>query len=138
MIRSRNGTPRATSLEAERIHCAGETENAEAITARGRPGRKQNERSPTLRRAKPLTRNSRTPADERNAGDWSERDSDGTSSTDGEAETKGKRRRLEQSARGRARTIAKAGEDPTLANLSFLERVSVSHGTEAMYRTRVV
>ena len=50
MIRSRNGTPRATSLEAERIHCAGETENAEAIAARGRPGRKQNERSPTLRR----------------------------------------------------------------------------------------
>ena len=78
-------------------------------------------RSPTLRRAKPLTRNS----------------SDGTSSTDGEAETKRKQIRLEQSARGRARAIAKAGEDPTLGNLSFLERVSVSHGTEAKYRTRV-
>ena len=75
-----------------------------------------------LRRAKPLTRNAR---------DWSERDSDGTSSTDGEAETKRKQRRLEQSAWRRARAHAKNGEDPTLANLSFLERVSVSHGTEA-------
>ena len=44
---------------------------------------------------------------------------------------------MEQSARGWTRAIAKAGEDPTLANLSFLERVSVSHGTEAKYRTRV-
>ena len=94
-------------------------------------------RSPTLRRAKPLTRNSKTPADEENAGVWSERDSDGTSSTDGEVETKRKQRRLERSARGRARALAKAGEDPTLANLSFLERVSVSRGAEGKYRTRV-
>ena len=53
-------------------------------------------------------------------------DSDGTSSSDGEVETKRKQRRLEQSA-----------WDPTLANLSFLEGVSVSHGTEAKYKTRV-
>ena len=75
--------------------------------------------SPTLHRAKPLTRNLRTPADEENAGDGSERDSDATSSTDGDAETKKKQQRLERSAWGRARAIAKVGEDPTLANLSF-------------------
>ena len=67
-------------------------------------------------------------------GDWSEKDSDGTSSTDGEAETKRKQIRLEQSARGRSTAIWNAGEDPTLANLSFLERVSVSHGTETKYK----
>ena len=93
--------------------------------------------SPTLHRTKPRTRNLRTPADEENAGDWSEKDRDGTSSTDGDAETKKKQRLLERSARGRARAIAKAGEDPTLANLSFLERVSVSHGTEAKYKKQV-
>ena len=52
-------------------------------------------------------------------------------------ETKKKQRRLERSARGRARAIAKAGEDPTLANLSFLERVLVSHGTETRYKKQV-
>ena len=40
-------------------------------------------------------------------------------------------------ARGRARAISKAGEDPILADLSFLERVSVSHGTETKYKKRV-
>ena len=45
-------------------------------------------RSPTLRRAKPLTTNLKTPTDEENAGDWSEKASDGTSLTDVEAETK--------------------------------------------------
>ena len=63
--------------------------------------------------------------------------SDGTSSIDGQAETKRKQRRLKQSASGRARAISKAGEDPTLALLSFLKRVSVSHGTEAKYKKRV-
>ena len=56
-------------------------------------------------RRKPLTRNLRTPADEGNAGDWSEKDSDGTSSTDGEADTKRKQRRLEQSSQGLARAV---------------------------------
>ena len=93
--------------------------------------------SPTLHRAKPLTRNLKTPADEENARDWSERDRDATSSTDGDAETKKKQKRLERSARGRARAIAKAGEDPTLANLSFLGRVSVCHGIEAKYKKQV-
>ena len=50
--------------------------------------------SPTLHRTKPLTRNLRTPADEENAGDWSEKDSDGTSSTDGERDPKKKQKRL--------------------------------------------
>ena len=45
-------------------------------------------------------------------------------------------RRLQQ-MRGRARASAKGGEDPTLAILSFLERVSVSHGTEAKYKKQV-
>ena len=128
MIRSRIGTSRATSLETERQHCAGETDKGEAVAARGTPGENKVCRSPALRRAKPLTRSSKTLADEENAGDWSERDNDGTSSTDGEAETIRKQTRLEQSARGQARAIAKAGEDPTL---SFLKRRSVSHGTEA-------
>ena len=51
--------------------------------------------------------------------------------------TNRKQRRLEQSARGRTKTMTKAGEDPTLANLSFLERVPVSHATEAKYKSRV-
>ena len=93
--------------------------------------------SPTLYRTQPLTRNLRTLADEENAGDWTERDSDATSSTGGDAETKKKQRRLEQSAWRRARAIAKAGEDPTLANLSFIERESVSLETEGKYKKQV-
>ena len=83
-------------------------------------------RSPTFRRTGPLTGGSETPVDEENAGDWSE----STSTTDTEVERKRKQRRLKQSARGRARAISKAGEDTTLANLSFLKRVSISHATE--------
>ena len=81
-----------------------------------------------VRQLKPLTRNLKTPADEENAGDWSEKDSDGMSSTDGEAKTKKRQRRLERSARGRARAISKAGD---------FERVLVSHGTETKYKKRV-
>ena len=51
--------------------------------------------------------------------------------------TKRKQRRLEPSARGRARATAYAGGGPTLANLSFLEKSSVSHATKAKYKTRV-
>ena len=138
MIQNRNGTPRATSFEAGRKHCASEAEKSEAVAARGSPGGKHSEPFTDVALGEAtLTRNLETPADEENAGDWSEKDSDGTSSTDGEAETKRKQKRLEQSARGRARVISKAGEGPTLANLSFLERVSVSHGTEAKYKKRV-
>ena len=86
--------------------------------------------SPTLHRTKPLTRNLRTPADEEN-------ESDGTSSTDGDAETKKKTKTLERPARRRARASAEAGEDPTLANLSFLQEVPVSHGTEAKYKKQI-
>ena len=43
MIQYRNGTLRATFLEAGRKHCAGESEKREAFVARGRPGRKQSE-----------------------------------------------------------------------------------------------
>ena len=43
MIQNRSGTPRATSLEAGRKHCAGETEKSEAVAARRRPGREQRE-----------------------------------------------------------------------------------------------
>ena len=78
--------------------------------------------SPTLHRAKPLTRNVRTLADGENAGEWSERDSDATSPTDGDVETKKKQKRLERSAWRRARQLQKAGEDPTLANLSSESR----------------
>ena len=42
MIRSQNGTSRATSLETERKHGASETEKGEAVAARGTPGRQQN------------------------------------------------------------------------------------------------
>ena len=86
MIRRRNGTPRAASLEAERKHCAGETEKRQLLREGDLEDNKMS-RSPTLRRARPLTRNSRTPAAEENAGDWSDKDSDGTSFTDGEVDT---------------------------------------------------
>ena len=91
-------------------------------------------RSPTLRRTEPLTSNSKTTADEENAGDWSERDSDGTSSTDGDVETKRKQTRLEQSALGRARAIEKAGEDPTLACPSSEEYQSVTQPKQSTER----
>ena len=48
-----------------------------------------------------------------------------------------RRQRGNEGVRGRARAISKAGEDPTLANLSFLEIVSVSHETETKYKKRV-
>ena len=92
---------------------------------------------PIVHRTKPLTKNLRAPADEENAGDWTGKDSDGASSTDGEAEIKKKARDLTRPARERARAIAKAGEDLTLANLSFLERVSASHGTEAKHQKKI-
>ena len=50
--------------------------------------------SSSLHRTKSLMRNLRTLADEENAGDWSEKDSDDTSSTDGDAETEKKQKRL--------------------------------------------
>ena len=92
--------------------------------------------SPTMHRAKPLTRNLRIPADEENAGDWSERDSDATYSTDGDAETKKNKNVWKGQPGDEPRQVRKLARI-RLANLSFLERVSVSHGTEAKYKKQV-
>ena len=112
MIRSRNGTSRATSIETERKHGAGETDKGEAVAARGTLGGKQNEPS--------------------------------TDVASGEATDK----KFEK-ARGhvfnswrcgdkeKAKTFGKVSSGPTLVNLSFLERVSVSHGTEAKFKKQI-
>ena len=113
MIRSQNGTSCGTSLETERKHCAEEKEKGETgwtpkgkqsdpITGVASDGAADNQFEYTCRRGQRRRL-------------WSEKD---TSSTDRELRTKRKQRRLEQSARRRARVISMAGGDPTLANLS--------------------
>ena len=117
MIRSQNGTSRATSLETERKHCASETQKGEAVAARGTPGRQQ---------SAPFTSVA--------SGEATDKKFENTCRRRAcrRLEREGQRRHVVNKWR-----CGKAGEDPTLANLSFLERVSVSHGTEAKYRTRV-
>ena len=126
MIQNRDGTPCAAPL----------------ATGQGQWKMRQLQREGdrgdiNLNWTQPLTKNLRAPADEENAGDRMGKDSDGASSTDGETETKKKARCLKKPAQGRARAIAKDGEDPTLANLSFLERLSASHGTEAKHKKQI-
>ena len=111
-----------------------ETNENETVTARGKTAKNLDSLDTDLDRAGPMLVNSSTSADVKKTGDWSEVDSDGTSSTDAELETRKKRRRLQQSARGRATAIATVGGDSTLANLSFLERVQA---TETKYKARV-
>ena len=68
MIRDQNGASSAISGETESGHRTVECEESETAAAR----------------------NSKTPADEEHAGDWSEKDSDGTSSTEIEVKAKEK------------------------------------------------
>ena len=58
-IRSRNGTFRATSLETERKHCAKWDREGWGSCCKGHLVENKVSRSPTLRRAKPLTRDSK-------------------------------------------------------------------------------
>ena len=124
MVQSHDGTPRATSLEARHKLCTNETAKSETVAARDW-GEFNVSSSPTLHRTKLLTRNLRTLADEEYAGDhrW-------------KCGGKEKAKNVWKGQSG-ARAIAKACEDRTLANLSFLEILSVKQETEVKHKKHV-
>ena len=125
MIQNQDGTPRATSLEAGHKPCAEETKKGDTVAARKRPGRNQREQFTDIASDKATE-----------DGDWSEKDSDATSPTDGEGKEKAtivwKGQPGDQPGQ-----LQKVGEDPTLANLSFLEGASASQETEVKYKKQV-
>ena len=137
MIRSQNGTSRATSPETERGHPAAETEKTETVAAGWTLEGKQTE---------PITDVRSDGATDKQLEDTSRREEcrrlerkeqrrhvfNGWRSED-----KKKAKTFGTVSPGQSQGNSKIWRVADLANLSFLERVSVSHATEAKYRTRV-
>ena len=98
-----------------------DAEKGEAVVARGRPGRKQNE---------PFTSGEATNKKIREHLQTKRMQETGARGTAMARRQRMEKRRKKEnknvwnSQPGRARAVAKAGEDPTVANLSFLESVS--------------
>ena len=136
MIRSRNGTSRATSLEAERKHCAGETEKGEAVAARRTPGGKQCEPFTDVASGEATGKKFDNTCRRREC----RRLERGTAMA--------RRQRMEKRRQKETKDVwnIHPGDGPEqMQKLARIgpsrtcpsSRVSVSHGTETKYRTRV-
>ena len=130
MVRSPNETSSRSRLA--KLLCdyrAFKTDENETATARWKTAENLGSLDTDPGRAGSVLVNSVNSADVEKAGDWSEMDSDGTF----------RQMRSWKPERNNdvcARAIARAG-DPTLANLSFHESVSVGQATEKKYKARV-